>query len=126
MEGMDGMSLEEVTDGLNSFNQEIPPWALLMMPSMRTILNELKELKNLTGRVNDLETFKAVSEAVTTNLKTDNVRLIDAVRRLEEKVEKLEVKSDDQEQRNRSYCLLFHGCPENEGGNTDDIAQYWS
>ena len=112
---MDNKSLEDITNELNSFNQEIPPWAELLIQSMQTIINELKCVKDLAERISELESFKVVSDTVTTRLHNENTRLANLITNLESKV-------DDQEQRSRNYCLLFHGIPENVNEKTDDIA----
>ena len=82
---------------------------------MKVIINELKVVKDLAARVNVLESFKAVSEKVTSNLENENSRLLKLIMNLELKV-------DDQEQRSRNTCLLIHGIQENDRENTDDLA----
>ena len=109
------MSLEDITTELNSVSKEIPPWALLVVQSMRTVISELQCVKDLTLRVNELESFREVSQTVSDNLQAEN-------HRLENKINKLETKCDDMEQRSRNHCLLIHGCPEYESEKTDDIA----
>ena len=61
-----------------------------------------------------LESYKVVNDTVTENLLNDNKMLRD-------KIELLESKVDDQEQRNRNYCLVLHGVEEKEGENTDEL-----
>ena len=107
----------QLDDLMNSLNdlKEIPPWAAILIKSTQAILTEIKCLNDLAVRVNKLDDFKAVNEQVTT-------RLVEENRSLRERIDILEAKSDDQEQRNRAYCLLIHGCPESDDENTDDVA----
>ena len=110
------MSLEDISEKLNSINDNsIPAWALLLMESMKVIINELKVVKDLAASVNVLESFKAVSEKVTSNLEKENSRLLKLITNLELKV-------DDQEQRSGNTCLLMHGIQENDRENTDELA----
>ena len=110
------MSLEDISEKLNSINDNsIPAWALLLMESMKVIIDELKVVKDLAARVNVLECFKAVSEKVTSNLENENSRQLKLITNLELKV-------DDEEQRSRNTCLLIHGIQENYRENTDELA----
>ena len=112
---MQNTSLDELSNQLNSFNEEIPPWAALLIQSMNSVIKELKCVKDLAERVNELESFKTISETVTNNLQAENKRLYDSIKNLESKM-------DDQEQRSRNNCLLIHGVPESEDENTDKFA----
>ena len=76
------------------------------------ITNQFKLILSYT---NVLESFKAVSEKVTSNLENENSRLLTLVTNLELKV-------DDQEQRSWNTCLLIHGIQENDRENTDELA----
>ena len=71
-------------------------------------------VKDLVTRVNELESFKAVNEQVSLELKSEN-------KRLQERLDNLSNAIDDQEQRNRNNCLLLHGVEEMDGENTDDV-----
>ena len=115
MEGLFGMSLEDISNKLNAFEGEIPPWAALLMESMQSLIKELKCVKDIANRVTELENLQAVSKNVTSVLQRENSRLVNVVK-------ELELKIDDQEQRSRNYCLLLHGCPEGNEENTTDIA----
>ena len=53
------------------------------------------------------------NEKVTLELAAEN-------KMLRERLDKLEFSIDDQEQRNRNYCLLLHGIKEEDNENTDD------
>ena len=66
------------------------------------------------GHVNELESFKAVNEQVSLELKSEN-------KRLQERLDNLSNAIDDHEQRNRNNCLLLHGVEELDGENTDDL-----
>ena len=110
------MSLDDISEKLNSINDNsILAWALLLMESMKVIINELKVVKDIAARVNVLGSFKAVSEIVTSNLENENSRLLKLITNLELKV-------DDEEQRSRNTCLLIHGIQENDRENTDELA----
>ena len=82
---MGKMSLEDISEKLNSIDHN--SWALLLMESMKVIINELKVVKDLAARVNVLESFKAVSEKVTSNLENENSRLLKLITNLELKVD---------------------------------------
>ena len=75
---------------------------------MKVIINELKVVK-----IRELESFKAISETVNHRIQEENTRLNNLISKLEAKV-------DDQEQKSRNSCLLFHRLPEN-GENTNSI-----
>ena len=107
------MQFDELVNSLHNA-PDIPPWAATLMLTMQAILTELKGLRALTTRVNEMESLVKVSEKVTSALQAENHDLRDRISRLE-------MKSEDQEQRNRAYCLLVHGCPETAGENTDDV-----
>ena len=84
------------------------------MEAMKVIINELKVVTELTIKIRELESFKAISETVNHHIQEENTRLNNLISKLEAKV-------DDQEQKSRNSCLLFHGLPENEGENTNSI-----
>ena len=92
----------------------MPPWAKLLIESMQFKITEITCVKVLSTRVNELESFKAVNEQVTRELKTENKRLQECLDNLSDVV-------DDHEQRNRNNCLLLHGVEEMDGENTDDM-----
>ena len=79
---------------------------------MKVIICELQVVKVLACRINELESFKAISENISENLQQENTRLIT----------NLKLKVDDQEQRSRNACLFFHGIQENIGDNTNNMA----
>ena len=63
------MSLDAITVKLNDVNNaSIPPWALLIMESMKAVICELQVVKVLASKINELESFKAVSENISENL----------------------------------------------------------
>ena len=102
---MDGNSLNQLTTKLDTIDQSIPPWALLLIETMKGVITELQNFNELNKRVVTLEDKNAVAETITTNLSNENSRLNDLV-------VKLEARIDDQEQRNRNVCLLIHGIQE--------------
>ena len=91
---------------------EIPPWDSVLIKSMRTILNVMKDVESLNKKVNELESYTKVYTNTSDLLKTQ----MDNASR---KIKILEDKLDDQEQRSRNQCLLFHGVEENQDENTD-------
>ena len=108
------MSSDDISEKLNSINDNsILAWALLLMESMKVII--IKVVKDLAARVNVLDSFKAVSEIVTSNLENENSILLKLITNLELKV-------DDEEQRSRNTCLLIHGIQEDDRENTDQLA----
>ena len=93
--------MDQLLTKLNAIDDPLmPPWAKLLIES--------------STRVNELESFKAVNEQVTRELKTEN-------KRLQERLDNLSDVVDDHEQRNRNNCLLLQGVEEMDGENTDDM-----
>ena len=119
---MSSESLNELSISLDNINDNsIPPWALLLITSMKSLIDELKGFNELIHRVTRLEDFKAVSETVTARLDANSIRLEAENSRLNKVVNNLELRIDDQEQRSRNKCLLIHGCEENVREDTDVI-----
>ena len=84
---------------LKSLNDPtIPSWALLLIECVCSVLTDSKDAKSLANRLTELENFKAVSEGVTENLKVENDYL-------RGKLEYLERRVDNDEQRSRNQCL---------------------
>ena len=56
------MNTSGVNDLLNKFNDvnvsEIPPWALLIIESMKVLINEFKGINNVLNRLQVLEDSK--------------------------------------------------------------------
>ena len=92
----------------------IPPWALLLIQSVCLVLSDAKDANSLANRVNELEDFKSVSTKVTKTLKQESDHL-------RERLELLERRVDNDEQRSRNQCLLIHGIPEDEDEDTNDV-----
>ena len=92
----------------------MPAWAQLLVKSMQFVVKEMKCVQDLAKRVNVLEASEVVNERVTQELQQEN-------KRLRERLDKLELAVDDQEQRNRNNCLMLHGILETDNENTDDI-----
>ena len=112
---MDNKALDEVIANFNTFDgSQIPPWASLIIEGMKVLTHQIKNLNTLSDRLQKLEEFRNVNEAVTSALQNDNARLKEVIVSLEEKI-------DDIEQRNRNQCLLIHGVPEEGDASTDDL-----
>ena len=94
--------------------ESIPKWASVLVDSMKALIQEFRSIGALLTKVEKLEDFMGVSETVTT-------RLVEENKRLQENVEELKLKLDDNEQRSRNGCLVFHGVSEEENENTDDL-----
>ena len=107
--------MDQLLTNLNAIDDPLmPPWAKLLIEYMQFIITEITCVKVLSTRVNELESFKAVNEQVTRELKTEN-------KRLQERLDNLSDVVGDHEQRNRNNCLLLHGVEEMDGENTDDM-----
>ena len=78
------------------------------------LTSQLKCFNTLNDRIQSLEELKSVNENITSTLQNENTRLNNVIVKLEDKL-------DDNEQRNRNQCLLFHGISETSGENTDDL-----
>ena len=115
---MDINNVDELIVSINDLDTEqIPPWANIIIQGMKVLSVQLQTLSKVSERIQKLEDFKIINETVTTKLHEDNERL-------NELVEELQIKLDDQEQRSRNQCLLFHGIDEKEGNvkeNTDNL-----
>lgn len=106
--------LNDLKDLNNTNDPSVPLWAKLLIDSMVVVITELKCVKVLSQRIDELESFRVINENVSENLVNENKRLNDRINKLENSV-------DDQEQRNRNYCLLMHGVEENIEENTDTV-----
>ena len=106
--------MDQLLTKLNAIDDPLmPPWAKLLI-SLQFIITEITCVQVLSTRVNELESFKAVNEQVTPELKTENKRLQVRLGNLPDVV-------DDHEHRNINICLLLHGVEEMDGENTDDM-----
>ena len=113
---MDTSCVNDLLDKFNDVNvAEIPPWALLIIESVKVLINEFKGMKDVLNRLRILEDHKSISVNVTTLLQDDNKRLNETVKSLENRL-------DHQEQRSRNECLLIHGVIENVNELTNDLA----
>ena len=107
--------MDQILQNFESLDKtNIPPWAVLLMEGMQLMFASLKSLNELAVKVEAFESYKIVNDTVTQNIINEN-------RRLHDKLDLLESKVDDQEQRNRNYCLVVHGVEEAEGENTDEL-----
>ena len=82
---------------------------------MKELISEVKAISSLVNRVQELENCKAINERVTSELSDEN-------KRLNQRINEMEIQVDDQEQRSRNGCLLIHGVEEQDDDNTDNIA----
>ena len=98
-------------DSVNDTNTNIPQWALVLISSMKGLVNAISKFND---RISKLEDINSVNDAVITGLQDENTRL-------NELIKKMDVHTDDLEQRSRNSCLLLHGVVEAEGEKTDDI-----
>ena len=113
------MDANKINDLINQFHNneaevEIPPWALLLFETLKELAKQIEAINGLSIKVKILEDSKAVHDRVTDELQNQNELL-------KNKVKELSVRVDDQEQRSRNLCLLFHGVEEYDNENTDDI-----
>lgn len=106
--------LEELDANINANDPSVPQWALVLMNCSKVTLNEIKCLKDIALRINQLEDFNRVCENTTSRLQAEN-------NKLNKELQVLRVQVDNHEQRSRNECLLIHGIEENDGENTDDI-----
>ena len=110
---MEADKIEEVLKScyLNS-NETTPPWALMIIELLKQLLKQGDTITNLANRILLLEDCKVINERVSDELKSENDKL-------KEKIKCLTLQVDDQEQRSRNGCLLFHGVPEEDNDDTD-------
>ena len=106
-------TLIESLDAINGEN--VPQWALLLIKSMKGLITVFSNFNAITQRLEILESNKSIHENTSSLLQADNFKL-------NERIDKLELKIDDQEQRSRNACLMIHGVKENPNENTDNIA----
>ena len=111
---MDINKVNDLIEKLNDSN-EFPPWVKLLVGVMKELINEVKTITSLVNRVQELENCKVINDHVTELLKGEN-------KNLNEKINKMTIQMDDQEQRSRNDCLLIHGIDEQVNDNTDNIA----
>ena len=95
-------------------DNSIPAWALMLIELMKELVNQVRSVNTLTNRVQKLEDCKVVNERVTEQLQIENKRLSDTIK-------DLSLQIDDQEQRSRNACLLFHGVNEDDADDTDNL-----
>ena len=112
---MSNVSIQQVIDNLTTMDiNSVPPWAILLIDSMKVVLSQLSNLNGIMEKINALESEVTISKNVSSNLANDNERL-------RNDLSVLQLKVDDIEQRNRNMCLLIHGVEETDGENTDDL-----
>ena len=104
-----------VSSFYNNNANSVPEWALMLIELMKELVNQVKTVNTLATRVQQLEDSKCVSERVTDQLMVENKRLSDTIK-------DLSLQIDDQEQRSRNACLLFHGVNEEDDDDTDKLA----
>ena len=101
---------------------DMPPWALVLIQSMKGLFRILvmTSFNDLAKNVAVLESEKVVNVNVTKLLEAENVRLNERIIGLTSRLDDSEARIDDNEQRNRNQCLLFHGIDERDGETTDE------
>ena len=109
---MDEENIQLISNINNVDKTNIPPWALVVLDSVKSILNVLNNIKSMTDKIDELESLAIVSKTTSDLLSTE----LEASKK---KIEELVKKMDDQEQRSRNQCLLFHGIAERDGEDTD-------
>lgn len=111
---MSASSVDEYIANLNAVNDAgIPPWAILLINSVKEVLCQLKNINGMMEKFELLEADVAITKNASDKLVVENDRLKDELLKLKGRV-------DDNEQRNRNLCLLFHGVPESPNEVTDD------
>ena len=111
---MSATSVDEYITNLNNVNDAgIPPWAILLINSMKEVLCQLKNMNETMEKVNLLEADVAICKNASKKLVVENERINKELLKLKDRV-------DDNEQRNRNLCLLLHGVPESPNEDTDD------
>ena len=95
--------MDQLLTKLNAIDDPLmPPWAKLLIEYMQFIITEITWVKVLSTMVNELESFEAVNEQVTRELKTEN-------KRLQERLGNLSDVVGDHEQRNRKLFVVAWG-----------------
>ena len=69
-------------------------------------------LKSFTEKIDEISSVATIAQNTSELLKAE-------LNQTQEKVKELELKIDDQEQRSRNACLLFHGIDEDDEEDTD-------
>lgn len=111
---MSSESIDCTIEKLNNVDQTIPPWAILIVNSMKEILCQLKNTNEMISKVNNLEANVEINKNVSERLVVENQRLKNELLKLRSRV-------DDNEQRNRNLCLLLHGVEESDEEKTDEM-----
>ena len=107
--------INKVTETLKNIQlDETPPWAQVLVSSIRELVEAVKECNVCNERLLQLEDISEVRGNIITNLQKDNADL-------REKLLKVKQAVDSNEQKSRSSCLVLHGVKETMGENTDQI-----
>ena len=107
-------SIPEKIDDANT-----PPWASLIVSSMRGLCSELKNLNNnFSMRIDQLEIRNHVNEQKIKQLEDEKAAL---EVKLEQTAKELGQAIDDNSQYSRRNCLLLHGIEEDENEHLDAI-----
>ena len=111
---MDTDKLKSIVEQIqsNNANADIPAWAHLLFECMSELSKQLDIINVLSSRIQILEDQHVIHNRVTEELTNHNDILKDRLKSLTRAV-------DDQEQRSRNMCLLFHGIVETEDEDTD-------
>ena len=92
----------------------VPSWAKVLIDCFKALNDERKCVSKLVESIQKLESLNEVQKTVTDNLEVEN-------KKLNRDLAELMKHCDEQEQRGRNYCLLFHGVEEKDNEDTDNL-----
>ena len=98
-----------------------PPWAKILIFSLGELINVVKANNAYNERMEKLEEVNKVREVIIQNLQEENKTLKEANLKLKEDQGHILQKTDENEQKSRSSCLLVHGVVETDGEDTDTL-----
>ena len=94
--------------------EDAPSWAKALVVCISNLVEGVKDLNMLGDRCKKLEDISEVRGQIINKLQEDNVNLRNELLSLRQA-------TDDNEQKSRSQCLLFHGIEETTEEDTDQI-----
>ena len=108
--------VQKVSDKLNNIviEESTPEWAKVLIGCVTELSEAVKSFHLLNDRVSKLEDVNKVRDQVIHSLQSENANL-------KKSVSELRAKTDENEQKSRTQCLLIHGVLESDRENTDDI-----
>ena len=92
--------LEEINQLENAKDRKIPKWARALVTCFRGLIEELRSVKKLTRRIEELENAKQAGDQVNRDLEKQNGRLLG-------ELDRLKVAYGDQEVRSNNYSVLL-------------------